>query len=178
MSSKSSFKICYFIIISLFFFSCSRKDPATNEKVLIEPNPEIKAKEFALKGGGIFGDINNQKKSNTNFEFTTSNVLWRSTLKSLEFLPMLNADYQGGVIIYDWYSDDLNSKEQLKISVRFISNELRSESVEIIAHKKTCDDQNKCITKKADNDFTRQIKDTIISNARILRIEESKKNKD
>jgi len=56
MLSKSSFKICYFIIISLFFFSCSRKDPATNEKVLIEPNPEIKAKEFALKGGGIFGE--------------------------------------------------------------------------------------------------------------------------
>ena len=123
--------------IALILISCSSKnDPVTGEKVLIEPNPEIKAKEFAKKGGGIFGDINNQKKSNTNFEFTTSNVLWRSTLKSLEFLPMLNADYQGGVIIYDWYSDDLNSKEQLKISVRFISNELRSESVEIIAHKK------------------------------------------
>jgi hypothetical protein len=178
MFSKSSIKIYYFIIISLFFFNCSKIDPATNERILIEPDPEKKAKEFAKKGGGIFGDINNQRKSNTNFEFSTSNVLWRSTLKSLEFLPMLNADYQGGIIVYDWYSDDSNSKEQLKISVRFTSNELRSESIEIIAHKKTCDDQNKCITKKIVNDFTRQIKDTIVSNARILRIEESKKNKD
>lgn len=62
MFSKSSVKICYFIIVSLFLFNCSKVDQSTNEKILIEPNPEIKAKEFAKKGGGIFGDINNQKK--------------------------------------------------------------------------------------------------------------------
>ncbi len=60
-------------------------------------------------------------------------------LKTLDFLPLLNADYSGGIIIYDWYSQTNNPKEQIKISVQFLSNELRSDSIKITAHKKICD---------------------------------------
>jgi hypothetical protein len=160
----------------MFLSNCAERiDPASGEKVRIEPNPQTKAKEFAEKGQGIFGDINNKKSSGTTFEFSTSNVLWRATLKSLDFLPLTNADYSGGVIVYDWYSNN-SSNEQIKITVRFLSNELRSESIEIISHKKTCDQNNKCVTEKLNNNLSADIKDKILLAARTMRIEENKSN--
>ena len=86
----------------------------------------------------------------------------------------MNADYSGGVIIYDWYSEK-NTKEQIKVSIRFLSNELRSDSIQVIAHKKTCDTLENCSTQKLDNKFTLEIKDQILTNARSLKIEEDKK---
>ena len=73
------------LFLLLFISNCADKiDPTTGEKIIIEPNPQTKAKQFADKGQGIFGDINNKKSSGNTFEFSTSNVLWRATLKSLE----------------------------------------------------------------------------------------------
>jgi hypothetical protein len=163
-----------FLLFGLF--NCSNKtDQVTGEKVLIEPNPQAKAKQFADKGGGIFGDINNKKSSESTVNFATSNVLWRATLKSLDFLPLANADYSGGVIVYDWYSDKL-SNEQIKVTINFLSNELRSDSIQIISYKKTCDENNKCITEKLNNDLSKDIKEKIIITARAMKIEESKSN--
>jgi hypothetical protein len=145
----------------------------------MEPNPDKKAREFADKGGGIFGDINKIGKGSGsgNFEFASSNVLWRATLKSLDFLPLLNADYSGGIIIYDWYSQTNNPKEQIKISVQFLNNELRSESIKITAHKKICETTERCSNSTLDQNFASSIKESIIASARTLKIEEAKKEK-
>jgi hypothetical protein len=159
--------------------SCSKTDPVTGEKVLIEVDPDKKAREFRDKGGGIFGDINKIGKSSGggNFEFASSNVLWRATLKSLDFLPLLNADYSGGIIIYDWYSQTNNPKEQIKISIQFLNNELRSDSIKITAHKKICETIERCSNSMLDQNFANSIKDSIITSARTLKIEEAKKEK-
>ena len=90
-------------------------------------------------------------------------------------MPLINADYSGGIIIYDWYSEASNSSEQIKITVKFLSDELRSDSVEISSHKKTCDQNQKCFTKKTDDNFSISIKENIITEARKLRIAEEKK---
>jgi hypothetical protein len=173
-------KFSHLIVPALFFVilsSCSQKDPTTGEIIRIEPNPDKKAKEFAEKGGGIFGDINNRRSGSTTFEFASSNVLWRATLKSLDFLPLLNADYGGGIIIYDWYSQTNNPKEQIKISVQFLNNELRSDSIKITAHKKICETIERCSNSTLDQNFANSIKDSIIASARTLKIEEAKKEK-
>jgi hypothetical protein len=170
--------IVIFTLLAFFINACAKIDPTTGEKVLIEPNPQKKAKDFADKGGGIFGDINNKKTPGTNFEFASSNILWRSTLKSLDFLPLVNADYSGGVIIYDWYSDQENDLEQIKVSVKFLSNELRSDSLQITVHKKTCEENtNKCKTVKLSNKLPDEIKEKILLAGRTLRIEEEKNKK-
>jgi len=173
-------KFPHLIVLAIFFIilsSCSQKDPVTGEIIRIEPNPEKKAREFADKGGGIFGDFNNRRLGSTTFEFASSNVLWRATLKSLDFLPLLNADYSGGIIIYDWYSQTNNPKEQIKISVQFLNNELRSDSIKITAHKKICETAERCSNSTLDQNFANSIKDSIITSARILKIEEAKKEK-
>ena len=172
--------IKYKIIIFSFFLilsNCSSKNDPNNEKVIIEADPNKKAREYADKGGGIFGDINNKKSATTTYEFASSNVLWRATLKSLEFLPLLNADYSGGIIIYDWYSDNLNSDSQIKITVKFLSNDLRSDSIQITGHKKNCDPNNKCITVKLNNNLPEEIKEKILFTARAMKIEEAKNKK-
>ena len=167
----------HFLVLLFFLISCQKVDPNTGEKILIEPDPNKKAREFADKGGGIFGDINNKRSGSTTFEFASSNVLWRATLKSLDFLPLLNADYSGGIIIYDWYSQTNNPKEQIKISVQFLNNELRSDSIKIIAHKKICETVERCSNSTLDQNFANSIKDSIIASARTLKIEEAKKEK-
>ena len=156
---------------------CAKTDPLTGEKVIIDPNLDKKAREVRDRGGGILGDINNRRPGSTTFEFASSNVLWRATLKSLDFLPLVNADYGGGVIIYDWYSQTNNPKEQIKISVQFLNNELRSDSLKIIAHKKICETVERCSNSTLDQNFANSIKDSIIASARTLKIEEAKKEK-
>jgi hypothetical protein len=81
------------------------------------------------------------------------------------------------VIIYDWYSTENNPKEQIKISVQFLSNELRSDSIKITAHKKICQTVERCSNSALDQDFANSIKERIINSARILKIEEAKKEK-
>ena len=165
------------ISIILFTLSCSKTDPITGEKITIEPDPVKKARDAAARGGGLFGDIGGQKSSGQTLNFGTSNVLWRATLKSLDFLPLISSDYSGGILIYDWYSQANNPKEQIKISVQFLNNELRSDSVKIIAHKRICENEEKCSNLVVEQKFIDTVKDNIITVARSIKIEESKKEK-
>ena len=128
----------YFLIFltTSILFSCSKKDPIKEEQGYIEPNLKKRIEDARDKGGGIFGDIGKPSSKQNTVDFSNANVLWRATLKSLDFLPLINVDYSGGVIVYDWYSESANSKEQIKISVQFLNNELRSDSLKVTAHKK------------------------------------------
>ena len=157
--------------------SCSKTDPVTGEKINIEPDPVKKARDAAARGGGLFGEIGGQKSSGQTLNFGTSNVLWRATLKSLDFLPLISSDYSGGILIYDWYSQTNNPKEQIKISVQFLNNELRSDSIKVTAHKRICENVDKCSNLVVEQKFIDTVKDNIITVARSLKIEEAKKEK-
>ena len=169
----------FFSLLNLIIIlsNCAKIDPATGEKVLIETDVNKRAVEAARQGGGIFGDINNRKTSSTTVDFASSNVLWRATIKTLDFLPLLNTDYSGGIIVYDWYSQTNKPKEQIKISVQFLNNELRSDSIKITVHKKICESAERCSNSSLDQNFANSIKDSIIASARTLKIEEAKKEK-
>ena len=165
------------ISIILLTLSCSKTDPITGEKIIIEPDPVKKARDAAARGGGLFGEIGGQKSSGQTLNFGTSNVLWRATLKSLDFLPLISSDYSGGILIYDWYSQGNNPREQIKISVQFLNNELRSDSIKVTAHKRICENVDKCSNLVVEQKFIDTVKDNIITVARSLKIEEAKKEK-
>ena len=179
-SNKLTFYIVFLFILTV---SCSKsvndkdKEEVSKDKTW---NPSVmgRAEDARNSGGGFFNsDRKNEGKTGGAFEFASSNVLWRATLKSLDFLPLLNADYNGGVIIYDWYSQTNNPKEQIKISVQFLNNELRSDSIKITAHKKICETAERCSNSTLDQSFANSIKDSIMTSARTLKIEETKKEK-
>ena len=168
----------YFFIILVFLLSnCQKKDPVTGSNEYFEPELKKRLEQARDKDGGIFGNIGKGSKDQSSVDFKSSNVLWRATLKSLEFLPLMNADYSGGVIIYDWYSNPDKPSEQIKISVQFLNNELRSDSIKIVAHKKNCENINKCSNLEIDQQFASSVKESIINSARLLKIEEAKKEK-
>jgi hypothetical protein len=171
------FKISLLLLTLGFINGCNKSQPDAEDQKIIDPNPANRAKEFAEKGGGLFGDINNRKSRSTTVDFASSNVMWRATLKTLEFLPLSNTDYSGGIIVYDWYSQTNNPRELIKISVRFLSNELRSDSIKITAHKKICDSADKCSNSTLDEKFSDVIKENILASARSIKIEEAKKEK-
>lgn len=173
-------KILFFIITFILTSCNSKTDPITGEKVLMEPNPNKRAREFVNKEGSILGNITGQNKDNKGsavIDFASSNVLWRATLKTIDFIPIANLDYAGGMIIYDWYSENENSDEQIKIQIRFLSSDLRADSLQVLTYKKKCSQNEKCKVYKAEDKFSNQIKETIIASARNLKIEEAKKSK-
>ena len=170
-------KFIKFFIFFLILSCKSSTDSGISEKTVYEPDAKKRAQMAAEKGGGLFGVIGGGKDKDQEVNFKNSNVMWRATLKSLEFLPLQNVDYNGGIIIYDRYSQANNSKEQIKISVQFLNNEVRADSIKIIAHKKICDNTNKCSDTMIDKKFADSIKDSILNSARLLKIEEAKKEK-
>jgi len=160
--------------ILLTLISCSSVEDTEKKKVLDPVSADERARNYADKNPITLFSKDGAKS--TTFDFSTSNPLWRATLKTLDFLPLVSTDYSGGVINYDWYSDNQSFGEEIKISVRFTSNELRSDSVQVISHKRKCN-QNQCQTIKLGENFSKEIKDNIITTARLMKIEEEKKKK-
>ena len=113
------------------------------------------------RGAGL-GDLLG-RSGNTNYEFSTANPMWRATLETLDFLPLTTVDYSGGTVITDWYSEN-NSNESIKITVRFLSNEIRSDSLKIIVHNKTCVNNN-CTVKKIDSRIQEKLTYSVVKKA-------------
>ena len=162
------------IVLLIIFFSLSscgiyRKTDTRQ----IPVDSQERAKKNVAEGRGVsLGNIVSGRR-NSNYEFSTSNPMWRASLETLDFLPLSVVDYSGGVIVTDWYGD--NQKENLKITLRFLSNEVRADSIKIIVHQRICLDNRNCNI----NIFNSKIKDellvAIIKKAAIL--EKELKNK-
>ena len=104
-------------------------------------------------------------RGGTNFQFASSNPMWRATLEILDFLPLANVDYSGGIITTDWYNEGTTSDESIKITVRFLTNEIRSDGIRIIVHKKRCNIQNKCTVKKISSALEQELQVAILKKA-------------
>ena len=139
-------------------------------------DPDKRAKRNIEEGRGI--SLGGLRSNKTTYEFSTSNPMWRASLEVLDFIPLTTVDYSGGMIITDWYSDTSdNSDESLKISVRFLSNEIRSDSLKIVIHKKNCKTSINCgITLLPNNSkLNSELISVILRNASLLQ-KAAKKN--
>ena len=113
------------------------------------------------------------------FDFATSNAMWRATIEILDFLPLSNADYGGGIIITDWYNENNNENESLKIMVRFLSNEVRADGLKVTVYKKNCKINSgilNCSTKIDNSDVSQELKLAILKKASIFKNQDQKKD--
>ncbi len=118
------------------------------------------------RGVSLKGIVGSRNK--TNYEFSSSNPMWRASLETLDFLPLTTVDYSGGIIITDWYSEN-TSNDSIKITIRFLSNEIRSDSLKIIVHKKTCNKDLVCKTNlSSGNVIKNELRSTILRKAAIF----------
>ena len=113
-------------------------------------------------------------KSGT-FDFATSNEMWRATIKVLDFVPLTTADYGGGIIITDWYSDNLDSQESIKIMVNFLSNEIRADGLEVKIYKKICNEKFVCNTQLMTSELNNEIKLAVLKKAAQIKNTKRKK---
>ena len=166
------------IISIILLSSCSVPKWAKPEKV--ERKAPINAKERARQnvneGRGI-SITDAFKGGSTNYEFSTSNPMWRASLEIIDFIPLTTVDYSGGIIITDWYSDNQNFNESIKITVRFLSNEIRSDSIKIIVHNKKCQVTQNCSVNEIDSNIKMELRQSILRKASLLEKEIKEKKK-
>ena len=162
-----------FIITNLFFLNSCGMYKKVDQRTMPD-GPEAKARKNVKEGKGIsIGNIG--KGRSTNYEFSSSNPMWRSSLEILDFLPLTTVDYSGGMIITDWYSDNSNN-DSIKISVRFLSNEIRSDNLKITVHKKICDKGLNCRVNLVKNStISSELLSAILKKAAVF--EKENKNK-
>ena len=173
------FKITNLILILSFLLatSCGIYKPVDARKV--PPNVHDRVKKNIEEGRGFRIMGGNKNKGGGSFEFASSNAMWRASIDLLDFTPFSNVDYSGGIIITDWFSDENSStNESLKLTVKFLSNEIRADGLKVIIHRKTCDEKNKCNVKKIDSTLAGEIKLAILKEAAKLGQEDIEKNKE
>ena len=136
---------------------------------------EERARKNIKEGRGT--SLNNLLgKGSTNYEFSTSNPLWRASLEILDFMPLSTVDYSGGIIITDWYNDS-SSNDSIKITIRFLSNEVATENLKVIIHSKNCKIDQNCKINEVSSVLKQELITSIIKKAALLEKEQQNKNK-
>ena len=167
MTSLNLIKPILSILLLLFFLltSCGIFKPS--DARVVSPNVDERVKK-ALQEGRGFRIGSGMKKGGTSFEFASSNELWRASLEVLDFLPLSNVDYSGGIIITEWYSEGTANDEAIKITVRFLSNEIRADGLTIIIHKRVCNKFQQCTVAKIKSTLEEEVKLAILKTATLL----------
>ena len=155
--------------------SCGIYDPVDARKV--SPNSQERVKKNLEEGKGLSMKKMMGVGSGTNYQFASSNPMWRATLEILDFLPLANVDYSGGIITTDWYNEGTASDESIKITVRFLTNEIRSDGIRIIVHKKRCNIQQKCTVRKISSTLEQELQIAILKKAVLFEREFNKGKK-
>ena len=172
MSLKKFIKIAIFLTISSFLLnSCGTGADARK----YPPDPKLRVKKNMEEGRGFRLMDKVKGKSSTNYEFASSNELWRASLDVIEFMPLVSVNYSGGIIITDWYTNDQNSNESLKISIRFLTNEIRSDAINIKVFKRECVSFSNCKTSQTSGKIILELKRKILKTAKLY--EQQKKDK-
>ena len=175
----SYFRGIFLIFLMTNLVSCSVPKFMKPEKTTA--GAPINAKERARqnvdtgKGISLKGALGGTKS--TNYEFSTSNPLWRASLELIDFMPLTTVDYSGGIIITDWYNDSANPNESIKITVRFLSNEIQSNSIKIIVHNKKCKTNENCKINEIDSRIKFELQKSILAKASQLEILAKEQNK-
>jgi len=167
--------IIFSLVLAFFLTSCGIYKPVDARKV--SPNADERVKKNLEEGKGftLMGGMG--QGSGTNYQFASSNPMWRATLEILDFLPLANVDYSGGIITTDWYNEGTASDESIKITVRFLTNEVRADGLKIIVHKKKCSSQQKCTVKKITSALSHELQVAILKKAVIFEKDWVKQNR-
>ena len=163
-----------FFLILFFLQSCEalkfKKSAVKNNPI----NDAEKRQKNINEGKGI--TLGTGKKNSGTFDFATSNEMWRSAIEILDFVPLATADYGGGIIITDWYADDLNSNESIKIMINFLSNEIRADGLKVKIYKKVCNKNLNCNTQLLSSGLNDEIKLAVLKKAAQIKTQDRKKN--
>ena len=168
--------LVFCIFLSFILNACNGKIPGADaRKVSYDPKERVKKNLEEGKGFRLDSAFGNNSKGG-NFQFASSNELWRASLDTIDFIPIATANYSGGILITDWYSSDENSKESIKISIRFLTNEVRSDALDIKVFYKKCETLINCSILEKDGNLRAELTKEILKKAAIYKKQTKDKN--
>ena len=172
-------KFLYYPVITLFLLSlastlvsCGPLKPKYTDLRKVPGDPKDKREKNIKEGRGFRAMSLLEKKDSGSFAFASSNAMWRATLDLLDFTPLANVDYSGGVIITEWFSENAD-QDPIKITVRFLSNEIRADGIKVLIHKKICKTIDDCKIIKIDSTLGQEIKLAILKKAATMKKNET-----
>jgi len=178
-------KITFLTLISCLLFLTSCQNPFRYTDAREVPvNAKERVQKNLEEGRGITFGLGKSSQGGGVFDFASSNELWRASIEILDFVSLTNASYSGGIIITDWFSGDKSKdnkqSRELKITVRFLSNEIRADGIDVSIHERLCSlvNEKKCKIEKINSEISMEIKLAILKKATILKKQSDKKNKD
>ena len=176
MISFKNIKIILVLILSsITLSSCNGKLPGADARKYPD-DPKLRVKKNLEEGRGFRLSDSIGKSRGGVFEFASSNELWRASLDTIDFMPLASVNYSGGIIITDWYSTDENSNESIKISIRFLTNEIRSDAVVIKVFNKKCITASNCVTSEKQGAINFELKTKILKTAAVYAAETKSKD--
>ena len=166
MQLKKIIKISFLLTFVIFILgSCGRGGDARKNS----PDPKERVKKNLEEGRGFrLMDQVGKRSGNGNFEFASSNALWRASLDTIDFMPLASVNYSGGIIITDWYSTNEDG-ESIKISIRFLTNEVRADALDIKVFNKKCKMQSNCVVSEKSGNLILELKAKILKTAAIYK---------
>ena len=176
-SIKSINKFVLLLLAIFLLNACNGKFPGADARKFPD-DPALRVKKNLEEGRGFklndqFGGAKGGK-----FDFASSNELWRASLDVIDFMPLTSVNYSGGIIITDWYSDENNPNESIKISIRFLTNEIRSDALDVKVFNRTCTNSLiNCKVSQTDKVLVSEIKKQILKKAAIYKEDKNKKGK-
>ena len=173
-SLKNLNNIAFAVLISILLSSCNGKLGADARK--FPDDPKLRVKKNLEEGRG-FRLSESFKKSGGVFEFASSNELWRASLDTIDFMPLVSVNYSGGIIITDWYASDGSSNENIKVSIRFLTNEIRSDALDIKVFNRKCITPSNCVTSEKEGTINFELKKKILETAAIYKSQNKVKNR-
>ncbi len=167
-------KLILLLLISFSFSACGGKLGSDARKV--SPDPKERVKKNLEEGRGF--RLNNLTKGQggTTYEFASSNELWRASLDTIDFMPLTTANYNGGIIVTDWYSEDQKVGESVKITIRFLSNEVRSDALDIKIFYKKCKTVLDCEISEPQGELKNELTRSILKKAAIYKKQKDEEN--
>ena len=166
MITSRNIIIFFSVIILLTQSACNALKPKKVSAKDFPPDPRQRVKKNIEEGRGF--RLFDGKGSGTTYDFASSNPLWQATLDTLDFMPLVSANYSGGIVITDWYSENNTPNESVKISVRFLTNEIRSDALDIDVFLKKCSQNlTNCSISKNNNDLVADLNLNILKKASI-----------
>ena len=144
----NSLKTTVFLLITCLFLSaCNGKFPGADARKF-PADPKERVKQNLKEGRGFTLNDAFGNNSGGRFDFASSNSLWRASLDVIDFMPLSSVNYSGGIIITDWYTNNQNNNESINISIRFLTNEVRSDALDVNVFYQTCIEINNCVIYK------------------------------
>ena len=165
-------------IICIFLVGCNGKFPGADaRKVSADPKERVKKNLEEGRGFTLNKTFSEMRGGGGTFDFASSNELWRASLDVIDFMPLTSVNYSGGIIITDWYSDENNPSESIKISIRFLTNEIRSDALDIKIFNRICKDNIiNCKISSTNKVLVNEIKKEILKKAAVYEKQKKDKN--